>query len=77
MLIGIPKEMMPHEKRVSLTPDSVSKLIKLGVEILVESHAGDNAYFFDDDYKNSGATITPNAEDLYKSADVILKIPTS
>ena len=74
MLIGIPKEMMPHEKRVSLTPDSVSKLIKLGVEILVESHAGDNAYFFDDDYKNSGATITPNAEDLYKSADVILKI---
>ena len=48
MKIGVPKERLPQEKRVAVSPDSIKKLIALGFEVVVESGAGDGASFSDD-----------------------------
>ena len=50
MLIGIPKEILPAEKRVAATPDTVRKYIALGFEIGVETNAGRGILIGDEDY---------------------------
>ena len=57
LVIGIPKETFPGEKRVATAPEVVAKLIKLGFAVAVESGAGDGASFFDDAYSAAGARI--------------------
>lgn len=74
MLIAVPKEIVPGENRVSVTPDVASKLIKKGFQLNVEANAGLNAGFTDDQYTAAGAKIITNAEELYSSADIILKV---
>jgi H+-translocating NAD(P) transhydrogenase subunit alpha len=74
MMIGIPKETFPHEKRVAAVPEVVEKLIKLGFMTSVESGAGEGANFSDEDYKAVGATIVPNAADLWSIADIVFKV---
>ena len=79
MLIGCPKETAADEKRVALTPDSALQLQKLGYECLIESGAGDAAGFTDTAYEQAGVKITKTAANLWKSADIIIKVlpPTS
>jgi NAD(P) transhydrogenase len=72
MKIGIPKERFKDEKRVAVSPEGVEKLIKMGYEVLVESGAGAEAKFNDDQYLSQGATIVPEKE-VY-SADILLKL---
>lgn len=74
MLIGIPKEIMHEENRVSATPQTVAEYVKMGNTVLVESGAGKGAYFSDEDYIAAGAQITEDAETVYSEADVILKV---
>lgn len=74
MIIGVPKEILPGENRVALIPDVASKLIKKGFEILIEKGAGINAGFPDDQYKAAGAKLVDNAEELYSSSEIILKV---
>ncbi|MFM8858845.1 MAG: Re/Si-specific NAD(P)(+) transhydrogenase subunit alpha [Methylocystis sp.] len=74
MMIGIPKETFPYEKRVAAVPEVVEKLIKLGFMISVESGAGEGANFSDEDYKAVGATIVPNAADLWSAAEMVFKV---
>lgn len=74
MVIAVPKEVMPGEKRVALVPDIVSKLIKKGFEIQVEKDAGLKANFTNDKYEAAGAKIVDNVTDLYKAADIVLKV---
>jgi NAD(P) transhydrogenase subunit alpha len=74
MMIGIPKETFPHEKRVAAVPEVVEKLIKLGFMTSVESGAGEGANFSDEDYKAVGATIVPNVADLWSIADIVFKV---
>jgi NAD(P) transhydrogenase subunit alpha len=74
MMIGIPKETFPYEKRVAAVPEVVEKLIKLGFVTSVESGAGEGANFSDEDYKAVGATIVPNAADLWSVADMVFKV---
>ena len=57
MKVGIPKEIYPHERRVAATPDTVQKMLKLGLEVLVEAGAGDAPRFADAAYVEAGATI--------------------
>ena len=45
MKVGVPKEILANERRVALTPDAVTKLVHAGMEVLVESGAGDAAFF--------------------------------
>ena len=74
MKIGIPKEIRPGERRVAATPDTVSRLLKLGFEVQVESHAGAGASFSDADYTALGASIVSEARELWSASDLILKV---
>ena len=71
--VGVVKETAPGERRVALTPDSVARLLGAGVEVLVESGAGDSAWYSDEDYAQVGAT-TVETSQLYATADVLLCI---
>jgi len=74
MKIGVPKETVPRERRVALTPDAVASLVKEGLELVVERGAGDGAFFDDASYAKAGATIAPDAASLYGQADVVAKV---
>ena len=74
MRIGIPKEIVPGELRVSLVPDAVKKLVDQGIEVAVESGAGAASLFTDDMYIAAGATKVDTAQDLYRSAELYLKV---
>ncbi|MEO8148264.1 MAG: Re/Si-specific NAD(P)(+) transhydrogenase subunit alpha [Bacteroidia bacterium] len=73
MLIGVPKETKERERRVALSPDVTSQLVKAGFAVQVESNAGIEAYYSDDDYKNAGATIC-DANAVYSNSDVLLGV---
>lgn len=62
MLIGVPRETKHGERRVAATPATVSQLLKLGYEVLVESGAGDPSSFTDEAYREAGARIGSDAE---------------
>ena len=74
MLIGLPKEIKNHEYRVGLTPVSVQELIANGHSVLVQSTAGEGIGESDEAYKNVGATIAPSAEQVFKEAEMIVKV---
>ena len=73
LLIGVPKETAPGEKRVATVPDVVEKLVKLGFSVAVESGAGDAANFADDTYRAAGAEVVPTAAELWAKADTRLQ----
>ncbi len=74
MRIGIPKEILPEEKRVAAIPETVTKYIHMGFEVLIESSAGCGIYVSDDEYINAGAQIIDNVEELFAKSDIILKV---
>src|SRR3954471_12844344 len=74
MKIGIPKEIRPGERRVAATPDTVSRLLKLGFDVQVETQAGAGASFGDADYTAIGATIVHGARELWAQSELILKV---
>ena len=78
MRIGALKETMAGEQRVAMTPDSALQLQKLGHECFIQSGAGENARFSDDDYAKAGVTVVKTVADLIKSSDVVVKVrPTT
>ena len=74
MKIGVPKEAQPDERRVALVPDNVARLVRTGLEVLVEAGAGDASFFPDSGYQEAGAKIVSDAATLYKEADVVVKV---
>jgi alanine dehydrogenase len=74
MRIGIPKEIKNHEYRVGLTPASVKEFVRAGHEVVVQSNAGAAAGMSDADYVQAGASISPTAEAIFSSADMIVKV---
>ncbi len=74
LVIGVPKEIFPGEKRVATVPDVVVKLIKLGFAVTVESGAGADANFDDESYRAVGASIAPNAAALWAGVDAVYKV---
>ncbi len=74
MLIGVPKEIKNHEYRVGLIPASVHELINHGHGVIVETLAGGGIGFSDADYEEVGATIAGNAAEVFKKADMIVKV---
>ena len=74
MVIGIPKEIMHGEGRVSAIPETVSLLKAEGFEVLVENTAGEGALFSDAEYAEAGATMIADCEELYAKSDIILKV---
>ena len=73
LFIGIPREIVPEENRVALIPSSVSNLVNHGHRIVIESGAGEKAYYPDHEYAEAGAEIVYSPEEVYK-ADVMLKV---
>jgi alanine dehydrogenase len=73
LYIGIPKETEFQEQRVALVPQSVGLLIANGHRVVVETGAGINANFSDNDYSEAGAEIAYDTQEIYK-ADIILKV---
>lgn len=73
MRVGIPNELKDNENRVAMTPSGVINLKSAGHEVYVETGAGAGSGFSDQDYKQAGAVIVPNAEDAWKQ-DMVLKV---
>lgn len=73
MLIGIPKETKFKENRVAITPAIAKDLIKQGFSVQIESQAGMQSFFSDEDYKNAGVTIV-DKNTVYTQSAVVLKV---
>lgn len=74
MRVGVPKEIKNHEYRVGLVPSSVLELVHHGHEVLVQKGAGLGAGLTDEDYIAAGATIIETADEIFASADMIVKV---
>ena len=74
MRIAVPREIVPHENRVALVPETVGKLVKSGLEVAVETNAGAPAMFLDDAYRQAGALLVSDVPTLYGGADVVVKV---
>lgn len=72
--VGVPKESAPGERRVALTPDGAKELIGRGLGVLVEAGAGASAPFPDEQYREAGATIVPDAATLYTQSDIVVRV---
>jgi len=74
MKVGIPKEIVPQERRCALVPADAARLIKAGLEVIVETGAGLEASFPDDAYQKVGAPCVPTSKEVFDSADIVLKV---
>lgn len=74
MIIGVPKEIKNNENRVGMTPSGVQEMTKNGHVVYVQATAGVNSGFSDDAYTAAGAKILPTIEEVYASADMIVKV---
>src|SRR2546428_12269739 len=74
MRIGVPLEIAPGENRVALVPEVAARLIKAGLEVVVESHAGERAGHADAAYAAAGAATAADARELYAATDLVLKV---
>ena len=74
MLIGILKEAKPEEHRVALTPAGAEIMRHNGHDILIESNAGTDSGFSDEAYRKAGATIEPDAAEIFKQSQMILRV---
>ena len=71
--VGVPRETKTAEGRVSLTPDGVREFERLGIDVFVETGAGEAASISDDDYRAAGADIVPTAHDAW-AQNMVVKV---
>src|SRR6266851_10203879 len=74
MIVGVPRESFPGERRVALVPATIPNLIKAGLEVIVEAGAGAAAGFPDADYAAKGAKIIADRAQVFGSADIITQM---
>jgi alanine dehydrogenase len=74
VIIGVPKEIKTQEYRVGLVPGGVRTLRASGAEVLVETGAGEGSGLSDLSYRDAGAQIAGSAEEVWKKADLIIKV---
>jgi NAD(P) transhydrogenase subunit alpha len=74
MIVGVPRETAPGERRVALVPDGVKSLAKAGYEVVIETGAGAAAGFGDEAYAAAGARLEPDRAALFAAADVLLAV---
>src|SRR5436190_4705629 len=72
--VAVPKETAPGERRVALVPETVKRLASAGLEVVVESGAGDEAALPDDAYREAGAVIADGPDDVYLGAGLVVKV---
>ena len=74
MIVGVPREIKTAEHRVAITPIGVRELTERGHQVLIEKSAGEGSSIFDEEYEAQGATIVPNAGEVFGGAEMILKV---
>ena len=74
MIIGVPKEVKDHESRVGIVPSGVKALVDAGHKVLVQTNAGTLSSMLDEDYRTAGAEIVGSAADVWKRADMVVKV---
>lgn len=74
MQIGVPCERWPGEARVAIVPANVKKLVKLGLDVLVESEAGAKSGFTDDAFTDAGATVVKDRSAVLSQSDLVLRV---
>ena len=76
MIVGIPKESFPGERRVAVVPTVLPSLTKAGLDVLIEPSAGDDAGFPDAAFTEKGARLAADRQQVFADADVILQVRT-
>jgi H+-translocating NAD(P) transhydrogenase subunit alpha len=74
MIVGVPRESFPGERRVALVPAVIPNLTKAGLEIVVEAGAGASAGYPDADYTAKGAKIVSDRSEIFRVADIVVQI---
>ena len=74
MILGVPKESYPGERRVAIVPAAVPTLTKAGLEVLVEAGAGAEAGYPDQDYTAKGAKLTSDRAEIFRTADIVVQV---
>ncbi len=74
MIIGVPKEIKEQEHRVGLVPSTATTLVRRGHKVLVQKNAGAGSGYLDQDYIDVGATIIETAEEVFRQAEMIVKV---
>ncbi len=74
MIIGVPKEIKDNENRVGLTPAGAKELVKRNHTVYIQSNAGFESGFEDEEYEIAGSVILPSIEDVYGQSDMIIKV---
>ena len=74
MIVGVPKEIYPGERRVALTPVVVPMLAKAGLEVVVESGAGEKAGYLDAQYQEKGGKILSDRNSVFSQSDIVVQV---
>ena len=74
VIVGVPKESYPGERRVALVPVAIPNLIKAGLEVIVETGAGEPAGYPDALYVDKGAKIVPDRTAVFSTADIVVQV---
>jgi NAD(P) transhydrogenase subunit alpha len=74
VIIGVPKEIYPGERRVALSPMVIPLLTKAGCEVVIEAGAGEEAGYPDSHYVQKGARIIPERAAVFEAADIIVQV---
>ena len=74
MIVGVPKEIKLQEHRIGLTPESVKALTERKHQVLVQDNGGFEAGFANEDYIKAGAKIIKTPEEIFESAELIVKV---
>jgi NAD(P) transhydrogenase subunit alpha len=74
LIIGIPKEIYPGERRVALIPAAIASLTKAGLTVAIEAGAGELAGYPDTQYVDKGAKVLPSRSEVFSQADIIAQV---
>jgi NAD(P) transhydrogenase subunit alpha len=74
LIVGVPKESYPGERRVAVVPLVVPNLKKIGLDVIVEAGAGLESGYRDSDYSDKGATLVPSRADVFSRADIVTQV---
>lgn len=74
MIVGVPKEIKTSEFRVAITPVGVREMADRGHQVVIESGAGEGSTISDSEFEAQGATIVPNADEVFGAAEMIMKV---
>jgi len=74
VIVGVPKEIYPGERRVALVPAVLPSLAKVGLEAVVEAGAGAQAGYPDADFASKGAKIVADRSEVFRVSDIVVQV---